>query len=229
MRCWASALCLRPGTAASRRWRGWSCSCRTPPDCDPPFSSALPQVCASRRPDIFVRVLVPVHRVLGRQRRRGEVFRAVGGKLGVRGGRGARRLAGGLTDLHRGRGGVWGRGRVLHLAQHLKQHKRNKENHTAVDLWSTRATVGPTTVNTALKHDGGKFGVSSNRTCSYPQSHLHPDGAARPGVLQGEALAQRHVLCLQEASQRQRYRPQGTFVFRILHLRKSILCIYSLI
>lgn len=45
---------------------------------------------------------------------------------------------------------------------------------------------------------------SSCRSSSYPQSHLHLEGAARSGVLHGEALVQHHVLGLQQAAQRKR-------------------------
>lgn len=48
------------------------------------------------------------------------------------------------------------------------------------------------------------FPPPSCRSSSYPQSHLHLEGAARSGVLHGEALVQSHVLGLQQAAQRKR-------------------------
>ena len=56
---------------------------------------------------------------------------------------------------------------------------------------------------------------------SYPQGHLHLEGAARPRVLEGEALVQHHVLGLQQAAQRHRQRPQRTIVLLILHLKPA--------
>lgn len=56
---------------------------------------------------------------------------------------------------------------------------------------------------------------------SYPQGDLHLEGAARTRVLQRETLVKSHVLSLQQAAQRQRQRPQRTFVLRILHLKLS--------
>lgn len=61
-----------------------------------------------------------------------------------------------------------------------------------------------------------------SRLSSYPQSHLHLEGAARSGVLEGEALVQRHVLRLQQATQRHRQRPQRTLVFLVLHLKDRV-------
>lgn len=56
---------------------------------------------------------------------------------------------------------------------------------------------------------------------SHPQSNLHLEGAARSGVLQGVALVQRHVLGLQQATQRHRHRPQRTLVLLVPHLKQS--------
>lgn len=60
------------------------------------------------------------------------------------------------------------------------------------------------TKRTNVKTKDSFFSPPSCRSSSYPQSHLHLEGAARSGVLHGEALVQSHVLGLQQAAQRKR-------------------------
>lgn len=76
--------------------------------------------------------------------------------------------------------------------------------------WSTCATL-------ILFH----YESVTGKPLSYPQSNLHFEGAAWSGVLQREVLVQCHVFCLQQASQGERQRPQGTFVLLIRHLAQA--------
>lgn len=61
----------------------------------------------------------------------------------------------------------------------------------------------------------------NNESITHPQSHLQSDDGAGAGVLQGEALSQRHVLLFQQEAQRHRQISQCALVLVIFHLHSG--------